>query len=482
VSIVGRLEDVPVVDVLSMLHLSGRSGELSLQGTAAHARIVFRSGAIVAASCPSLGRSLGTVLKERLGLSPDIIEQGLLLQRESKRPLGRILIEQNLITRVALHEAVTRLIREVVAHVLGFRAGSFRFEVQTTPAEDEVAVVPDEVALETGLAVKELVSGALRLFDRPLGPEGAAHERGVVLVSFKELGMQTHICALEQDTARQVAELLGTGSDVITVLHVEGMGARGDARNVVSTARRLKAAFPPVPLVIAGGLENGARTELLRHGVRAVVPLSARGKDPRAFRAQLAEAASELSATLQGAFVELSGSGSFVDGASHDVKRLAARVEGLHRSTEHTTVALALLGYVAENVERAVLFLVRREDVIAISAFGRTLSGEDMVDVVPGLSVRLDEMPALEALVEEGQARRGSSSGELDCPALLGRIGRPRAGTILWIPVRSVDRVFAVLYADNGARMRPLVSSEALQVLACQAGLMLENMALRRRG
>jgi hypothetical protein len=525
--IVGKIEDVPVVDVLSMLHLSGRSGDLTLETAAGSARFTFRQGAITSASCPSLGRTIGQVLTERAGISSDTVGRALTLQNESKQPLGKILLELGVVTRPVLYDAVTALISEVVRETSQWVSGGFRFDVRTSPALDDVAFVPDEIALESGLGVKELLADALRVFsahavrhtrslpapsrlrsvEAPPRPSAASplpprepiepakqtprtvllvSEDGIVTNSLRmawaEHGIQTRSFALEQDAAHQVAELLSAGDDVVTVLHTSGMGMRVDARSGVALARRFKAAFPNVPLVVVGGAEAETRHEMLHHGVRAVVPLPPRVSDPKGFRAALTLACAELTAIVRGAFRELTGSGSFVDGSTHDLKRLAERIEGLHRSTEHAGVALSLFEYVAENVERSVLFLCRKTDVIAVSAFGQTNGGEDMAIATPGLGLRLADAPMVRRVVQDGRSHRGAvSAAGSDCLQLFRRIGKPRSGAALWIPVRSHERVFALLYADNGARMRPLVSSEALQILALQAGLLLENMALKRR-
>ncbi len=64
---------------------------------------------------------------------------------------------------------------------------------------------------------------------------------------------------------------------------------------------------------------------------------------------------------------------------------------------------------------------------------------------------------------------------------LLAQIGPPRRADAYLIPLVVRDKVFAVIYADNGDLDTPLPPGEPLGVLVEHGSQLLENLLLRRQ-
>jgi len=301
-----------------------------------------------------------------------------------------------------------------------------------------------------------------------------------ISAAWAEADFALKLSGLEQQAGHDAAELVAGGADVVAIIHASGNDAWSEPKATSRCIRRIKSLAPSVPVLVIGKLEPESQREAFRLGARHVLAMPAFDRNMKAYLPQFQLFAAGLRDAVSGTFEDLAGNGTFVGGATSDVKRLALKIEGLRRSTEKRAVALGLLEYVAENVERAVMFLVSKEGGTVIGAFGN--NGElPLSALVVGLRLNYDDAPVLRSVVDTGQAFRGSVEPEvIGCVEFFERAGRPRTGHAVFLPVRGVSRVFAALYLDNGSRTVPLVSTEALQILSAHAGLMLENLALQR--
>lgn len=145
------------------------------------------------------------------------------------------------------------------------------------------------------------------------------------------------------------------------------------------------------------------------------------------------------------------------------------------------TVSLSLMNIVAESAERALLFLVRRHDLLALGAFGfAPPEGRPLAEATRGLHIPLALGGALRLATTEGRLRTVPFAAEHLPAELMRRIGCPRYrhGTI--VPVSGREEVVVVIYADNGAIDAPVADLDLLEVAAAQVGFAFENELLRR--
>ncbi len=131
----GRLETIPLADVLQLLAASGRDGVLVVEheDPPEHGEIELAGGRVVRAEVRHLSEKIGTLLLRRRKLDPDAL--GEALRRQSAacawKPIGTVLLEMGAIEPGALAEALVDQINEHAAVLMTWDRGVFRFRVPT---------------------------------------------------------------------------------------------------------------------------------------------------------------------------------------------------------------------------------------------------------------------------------------------------------------------------------------------------------------
>lgn len=125
----GDLTDLPVADLLSIFHLRGLSGRLSLQSGRAQAVITFRRGRLIAVTSTRPPRRLGELLVEAGQLTRERRRRALALQSDRLigQPLGRILVAEGWVTRRRLEQVLTVQAEAILYDALTWIEGSFHF-------------------------------------------------------------------------------------------------------------------------------------------------------------------------------------------------------------------------------------------------------------------------------------------------------------------------------------------------------------------
>ncbi|HEY6911997.1 MAG TPA: GAF domain-containing protein, partial [Myxococcales bacterium] len=146
-----------------------------------------------------------------------------------------------------------------------------------------------------------------------------------------------------------------------------------------------------------------------------------------------------------------------------------------------TTISLSLMNIISESVERAVLFLVRRDGLVALGAFGNSPGGQPLAQLSRGLQISLTSRNALTDSLNDGQVRAITFDEARFPDPLSALLGKPRTGQCAIFPVMGGQRVIALVYADNGHSNRVIEELDILELAASQAGLAFENELLRRQ-
>ncbi len=484
----GSLEDVGLADVLRFIALGRRTGTLELARGEERARLGFVDGALVSAQAPG-ARRLGELLLAAQKVDLPTLQRAVAAQarRGARRSLGQVLVEMGALPAEEVERLVQLQLERAVEQVMTWESGSFDFTL------DEVRPV-DDIGLETeallagseGVASNVVLLEAVQIFEdrsRRGSPEETASELDTALGpdETQDLGRPEAplpaVRALTSD--RELARRLRAAlAPVARVRRVELGRAceppgEGETEIVLVDARAgehdaealtmLRAARPEMRLVILTDSAAAMQTAY-REGAVAAVPADA--ETVRAAVANLLAVERPRAAAPGG-------------GAEPGVRRLQRVLVDLRSGLSSATVALNLMQAISESFERAVLFLAKRERLAALGAFGSAADGRPLAVAVRRLE-----------LVPEGALRAGFESSELQsCPfaeaalpaALAEALGPPAFDQVVVFPVAGVDRVIALVYADNGDTMRPIRDVELLEVAAAQVGIAFENELLRRQ-
>ena len=167
----GRLEAIPLADLLPVIAAGRRGGVLWVQDEASGAagEIELRDGRIVGARVSAAGEALGSILVRRRAVSEDRVGEALRRQSAAAqwKPLGQLLLEMGDLEPGALKGGLSEQIAQNTATIIGWRRGVFRFRVHA--ASDSGARCG---ALEVALEPHELVLEAARLADEAAAPVG----------------------------------------------------------------------------------------------------------------------------------------------------------------------------------------------------------------------------------------------------------------------------------------------------------------------
>jgi len=150
-SLEGHLEDLSLADIFQIIHLSKKTGVLTVERSSDKGRIVFHEGEVLYASLESEEKIGERLIKEGLIKERDI-EMALRIQKERKvhEPLGTILAEKRLIDKNVLDEVLREHLQEIVCKILSWEEGRFRFEPEKTdrgiPLDESIS--PEYLLLE----------------------------------------------------------------------------------------------------------------------------------------------------------------------------------------------------------------------------------------------------------------------------------------------------------------------------------------------
>ncbi len=169
-AIKGSLKEASLPDVLQLLAMGKKSGCLSVTHRSNFGSIYFDKGKISYASIVNRRDRLGDILVKSGLLSPERLDEAIALQAKARgKRLGELLVEQGMIEREQLNAQMRVQIEEAVYFLFTWAEGSFNFESDIRPEEQDflVAINPESLLLEGARRVDEwsLIEKKIPSFD-----------------------------------------------------------------------------------------------------------------------------------------------------------------------------------------------------------------------------------------------------------------------------------------------------------------------------
>lgn len=524
-SLNGKLEDVSLADVMQFVHLGRRTGTLTVERGSMTATVGFHRGHIVSAWLPGCKR-LGELLVDRRLITPERL-QDVLHQQASEQPrrsLGQVLVSQGALTFDDIRQAVETQIERAIYDLVTWTSGSFEFALDELKPLDDIAMYPGDVIPRLDLNTQRVLLEAARILDetgRPQDPSTEGVQEAPDPAAYKVAGevLETLSAAFAED-----GEDPWEGWDDLQ----GGDGELGEEAEVAAAQRRLQIVSPdrqlaeamaelvdpevavalriplreagtrlpgePSPTIVLLDLRDGQNTpdDLLairrsrpKSSVIAITDrqelttqaltagaVAALGPEPVA----LAACFHSLLRALEDAAPPSSSSQPRAGFA-----RLRRVLADIRSGLLSATMALNLMHVISESVERAVLFLVKQDALIALGAFGFGADGQPLADATRSLRLGLGADHALSRCVADGQPRSVTFE-QANLPVSFARlIGRPRNGQVVVFPVLGAERVISVVYTDNGNSAQAIEDIELLELATAQVGVAFENELLRRK-
>jgi hypothetical protein len=510
---------------MQFIHLGRRTGTLSLHRGDEQAMIGFHSGKLISARSAETPK-LGDMLLEAGLIDEPTLRQAVQDQEsgDGTMSLGRVLIASGKIEQEALRQMVSQQIEQTISNLVAWDNGSFEFAVDDLRPIDDIALQPGEVVPEGDINTQMVLLEAARIFDERNRSEAERAGEGDTLDDTHPVLPDTE----HRDEPEALAESqvippdFGTDADHHLATLTETTQEPEHTLQVVSSDddffNRLKAAVPDqittterLPLMEAGRPAPGSLAPIvlvdLREGqatlsdiasfherrpttpvialVDRVVPVS-QVYGAGALAALSAEVDAVVACVInvmqsQQQLARFTGQRPAPRVDTSGVERLRRVYGDLRSGLLSATVALNLMHIISESVERAILFLVRRDCLQALGAFGLGKANKPLAELTRGMKLDLEESNVFTESLHSGEACSTNYAEAILPESVRKVLGAPLTGQVVVFPVLGAQRVISVIYTDNGQVDRPIEDIDILELATAQVGMAFENELLRRQ-
>ncbi len=520
-SLVGSLEDLGLGEILQIVGLSGKSGMLCVRSAEGEGRILFQNGTVRGAQLEGAPQDLrGLLASEKVLPGPDL-DVLVVESRKRGRDLEALVLERGALDADALEGLRRRHVEGCLRRMFRWSVGDFTFQVregdvpqgelvltggmsaqfvalECTRLNDEEdagggddvftafePVVPPAAPPETPAPIDVVVreeggAEAVSVESGPRRPPSLA-DRPVVLVDPRLDVLEWARAALAAEHRRvhvfqrsefgvgRIRQYLARGELPWVVLAVDAPpDVLSGTEDGIALARRLWAQAPNMPLLLlvqAGGV----RPDELPPGACIV-----ERPGPEA----LASAdAVEREACAKALRQAVSGEGRACDGASltpEEQRQLDAATDRLRGARVRGEAMREVLDFASQRFRRVAIFLVRDAEAVGLAQAGLPAAGGPDDRALREVCLPLENTPWLKDALERGLPLRSGPRGEGDrrLAAHLGEVVAPEA----WVaPIRSRERVVALVYADNLPDAEPLPETHPIEALLREASQALER-------
>ncbi|MGH7712528.1 MAG: DUF4388 domain-containing protein [Gemmatimonadaceae bacterium] len=233
----GNLREASLPDVLQLLAMGKKTGCLSIAQKQSFGNIYFNKGRISFASVVNRRDRLGDVLVKHALITRSELDSAIAEQsHQPERRLGEILVAKQLIAREELHRFIKLQIEEAVYFLFTWHEGTFAFEAEVKPDEQDflVSINPESLLLEGARRVDEWSEIVKRIpsFDVVYGLDKERLETsGVALTSEQEsliplLDGERDVATLIDDTGLGEFEVAKALYGLVTAGFVHPVGRR----------------------------------------------------------------------------------------------------------------------------------------------------------------------------------------------------------------------------------------------------------------
>ena len=539
----GSLEDIAIVDVLQILGMSGKSGILHVERDGKKVEISFAKGRIIAAFGHPFSSYLSTWILAS-GLSSPADQEALPPPENVTLPFWVPLSDRIHFSSSQLEKGVVESILVHVAEITRWTTGEFSFDMGEPRDKPGWDALPAPAFHVSGFAPQEILLEAARIHDEseagidhapPRGPSaetsaenedrafaespsglpGAAEREAqnaftldqdflddkqldvtlpIILLSADPRtqarlteGLHSHPVVLNlaptfEDARMLLAQLAGRRPILVIDTDMLASEHGFDSRSFQSVLQQRRESGR-VPIITFGTGRNARiMAGVLAVGVISHIP---RPADENASPEAQQQFESSLIATVVREATqpppEEQQDSETLQGTGYVESLYRAMLE-LRQSVHYVTISLDVLRFVADHLERAILFLIRKDCLIGLGGFGvQVITDGDPSNGVP--KIRLP-VPPDSAIARMLAVKTVLKVDQADTDPLLRSlyelIGHPYRPEAMLIPIVVTDKVNSMIYADNGQQRVMLCSPEPLGILVEHAGLLLENLYLRK--
>jgi hypothetical protein len=169
------------------------------------------------------------------------------------------------------------------------------------------------------------------------------------------------------------------------------------------------------------------------------------------------------------------------ESSRRDLTALKSMFDELRFPTATAEVTLLILRYASEVVNRAVLFMVKKDEVRGLGQFGIELKGKSPDQVVRNIKLPLNQPSVFLSVIESRRSYLGALESNPSHTYLVNELGGSMPEAVIAIPLVVDGKVALVVYGDNLPERRPIRGMDTLEIFMNQAGMALEKALLEKR-
>jgi hypothetical protein len=164
-----------------------------------------------------------------------------------------------------------------------------------------------------------------------------------------------------------------------------------------------------------------------------------------------------------------------------EITALKSMFDELRFPTATAEVTLLILRYASEVVNRAVLFMVKKDEVRGLGQFGIELKGQSADQTVRDIKVPLDQPSLFLTVIEARRTYVGLLETNVMNTYVMNELGGVTPDAVMAIPLVVDNKVALIVYGDNLPEHRPIRGEDTLEIFMSQAGMALEKALLEKR-
>jgi len=164
-----------------------------------------------------------------------------------------------------------------------------------------------------------------------------------------------------------------------------------------------------------------------------------------------------------------------------DLTLLTSMIEELSGPSTGSEITLLVLRYASELMNRAVIFLVREEDIVGLGQFGVVLKDGEENEKIRDILIPLEEPSILNEVIKKKSTYKGVGGKEILDTYLLNQLGGGSPLEVFVAPLLSDGKVIALLYGDNLPAQEAISETEGLEAFIRVAGFAFGKALLERK-
>ena len=527
-SLLGRLEDLSLTDIIQIVYLARRSGVLEILNDSGRHTVLFRNGLVVNAASADVPDLLTWFINR--GIVGAENEQTIRNLAADGMPAGSAMLQTGILTKEKLRDAVRDRIIDTIAPLLQTRGGEFNFLLSDSMDASEIEYDPDFVLREGGFTpanvlafegdkvkplhdLEESMKGGKALLSNAKRHDAQFRVAGGLIQVESPATAYRNVVLLDRDplirvAAKRVFEArqmrlaqfgaIDSARETIneffrsTAFFITFLEVSDESLTLLQFIKRKNARLPVV--MVDHEMDLHRRHGLLDAGANLYLTKPAAERlRPGIADEELGLFAEELALFAERSFAQwedtigldtAAGRLFYQEAEKEHTERsfqlLKQLINEISDPNDVREVAATILRFSAEYLDRGVVFVIDDDHFAGISGFGVTGGDETMNTRARKVRVARDVESILAEAMDSGEVQRGKmrrTPANLDLIASLG----DRVPTeVVALPIMHGDRTIGILYGDNAEHRAPIDDVTGLEIFLSQAGSAFENAAAQR--